>query len=228
MELTQEDGITPGIYRTLFNTAHGVPGIREPRYESHKISTILERLRLIKGECIRFQERAYFQTIEDFLETWSQGYIEGSPLEKKGFELFYVNWKRGSPFFKIGEHEGIRMMGDREDLKPIMILGDNNGMNDQDGYLNLGVNDFRNQTSLVYRLKLNMMDGNREESIDLTSNNPKQLRTDLRYYLYDGQQKFPIDSPNPSKSRDNAWTAIGINPLRVYEEIENMGFIFLG
>lgn len=226
--LTQEDNIRPGIYRTSLSNVHGVPGIREPQFESHGVPVVLERL--IKGDSI--QKRTYFQTVKDFLEAWHQGYTTGqsqfgtSSIEPKGFELFYVNWKPDSPFSKIGEHEGIRMMGDRADLNPIMILGDNNGMNDQKGYLNLGVNDFRNQISLVYRPSWDEIGEGRGEQVDLTSNTLKQFRNDLRYYVWNGQQKFPINSPNILKSLYNMWTAVGINPLEVYKEIENMGFVF--
>jgi hypothetical protein len=237
MKLSKEEGIKPGIYRTIFSHMRGVPGIREPRFDEsipHLLEELAEEDELFDPNFKLPEEgakrgywpkRTFFKSIKEFMDTWKKGYELGVSqfgtnriYNKLGFELFYVNWKPGSEFFSFGDHEGISMVGSRADLNPIMILGDNNGMNDPSGYINLGVNDFRTQKVLVFR--------GEHEKIDLTSKIKKPLRDDFCYYGRSGPDRFPFRSPNNLKSFQNMWTAVGINPLEVYQEIENMGFVF--
>ncbi|MBL7056584.1 hypothetical protein ISS07_06745 [Candidatus Woesearchaeota archaeon] len=253
MQLTEQElkHITPGIYRTSFSFVNGVPGLRDAEFESADITRTLTDLVVSDqtqegfseaitgsedvGEKGHFPKRTYFPSIDSFLDAWKRGYESGvsqfgtNPVYNKlGFELFYTNWHPGSEFFSFGDHEGIQHMGDRADLNPLLILGDNNGMNDQRGYLNLGVNDFRNLKVLVYResdeegwtIKDN------EQDVDLSSSNPKQLRTDIRYYVWPGENEFPFHSPNSLKSAHNMWTAVGISPLEIYSSVEKFGFVF--
>src|SRR3989338_1709908 len=118
-------------------------------------------------------------------------------------------------------------MGDRPDLNPILILGDNNGMNDQEGYLNLGVNDFRTLKVFVYRdVEKNGFIARKKGKPDLTLRTPKHLRDDLQYYVWPGEDRFPFNSPNNIKSLHNMWTAVGISPLEIYSAIEKLGFVF--
>lgn len=265
MQLTSEDGILPGIYRiNLGNHVYGVPGIREPENEDWKISNLLAEL-FVEDEPFdpdfklpekdpgrgHWPKRTYFSGIEDFLDTWKRGYeSERSQFgtnkysNKHGFELFYVNWHPDTPFFKIGDHEGIHYMGgERADLRLPIILGDNNGMNDQYGYLNLGVNDFRTQKVLVFRERrfgyedeLHLRDKrfkpkNRNQTQKfrksaLTREIPKPLRDDLHYYCWSGEDRFPFISPNNLKSLHNMWTAVGIDPSEIYKAVEDLGFVF--
>ena len=246
----EQERFTPGIYRTSFSHVNGVPGLRDAEFESAEIDTILKKLRLEdmtnKGfsELITGNEkpiekgdwpkRTYFPSIDSFLDAWKKGYETkisqfgtNQFYEQLGFELFYVNWKPGSDFHNIGDHKGVKYVRDRADLDPKMILGDNNGMNDQNGYLNLGVNDFRTQRALVYReFDKDGYKTKNEGTIDLTPNNPKLLRGDIRYYVWTSHQEFPIKSPNSLKSAHNMWTTIGIDPKEIYAAIERMGFVF--
>ena len=174
MLLFEKYQIQPGIYRIKFGHINGVPNLREASYTGLNITEITQKLikedmckkglsNIITGnepilETGVFPKRTYFSSIEDFLETWKRGYElnvsqfgYNNVYEKLGFELFYVNWDKTSEFFKFGKHKGIRYIGDRADLNPIIILADNNGMNDQNGFLNLGINDFRTEKVLVYR-----------------------------------------------------------------------------
>lgn len=255
MQLTQEDGIRSGIYRiNLGNFVYGVPEIREPENKDWKIPNLLGKLAkedkqftsIPNREKGHQPKRTYFSSINEFLDTWKKGYESGrsqfgtNPVyEKQGFELFYVNWKPGTEFFSFGDHEGIHYMGgERADLDPIIILGDNNGMNDQFGYLNLGVNDFRTQKVLVYREKEHgytdepHLRDRRFKKTDvfrkkaLTPEITKPLRDDLHYYVWPGEDGFPFTSPNNLKSMHNMWTAVGIDPLEIYQKVEDMGFIF--
>lgn len=271
MQLTEEDGIKPGIYRIDFSFVHGVPGIREPENEDCKIPKILERLieedkLFTKGSLFdqdgRFCKRTYFPTITNFLRVWKKGYETGTSqfgtsrvYEKLGFEMFYVNWKPGTDFFEIGKHKGVSQLGEtrmdgsklREDLEPIIIIADNNGMNDQYGYLNLGVNDFRTRKVLVFREEdlghtdeIHLRDRRYKQKLPtleskerirfrpkaLTLVTPKNLRDDVNYYVWGGSDKFPFHSPNNLKSLHNMWTAVGISPLEIYAAVEDMGFVF--
>lgn len=251
MHLTKgEFGISPGIYRTGFSNVNGIPGLRPAEFESANIPQLLEKLiaedqtqhglsaiitgKEKQGEDGDWPQRTYFPSIEAFLDAWKRGYKTkvsqfgtNQYYNKLGFELFYVNWKPSSDFFSFGNHEGIKYMGDRPDLNPILILGDNNGMNDLTGYLNLGVNDFRTLKVLVYR-ELNEQGRavRNEGAIDLTPAAPKNLRDDLNYYAWAGEDKFPFNSPNSLKSYHHMWTAVGISPIEIYSAVEKLGFVF--
>ena len=230
----RKQGIEPGIYRfDTISHVWGVPGIRtDEDFDLKKeLNKLIEKEKTYTGIVDRdkgdFPRRLYFPTIEAFLETWKKGYEQGKPsfgtnivYDKLGFELYYYNWDSQSDFFKIGDHTGIIQMGKRLDLDSIMILGDNNGMNDQRGYLNLGVNDFRRLKSYTFR------DKKRGEKINLTSSEIKLLRNDISYYVFDVRDTFPFGTPNSLKSSGNMWAAIGINPHDVYAEVEKMGFVF--
>lgn len=252
MHLTKSEleHMSPGIYRTNFNSTNGVPGLRPAEFESSNVPRVLEKLiaedltqrglpARITGiektdERGYWPQRTYFPSIETFLEAWKRGYETSvsqfgtnQVYNKLGFELFYVNWKPGSPFFAIGDHEGIHVVGKRQDLNPILILGDNNGMNDQEGYLNLGVNDFRCLKVLVYRDEDEKGFLRRKKGKpNLTVRTPKHLRDDLNYYVWPGPDRFPFQPPNSLKSLNNMWTAVGINPRDVYSAIERLGFVF--
>ena len=251
MKLTAEElaHISPGIYRTKFSHINGVPGLRSVEPESRDISRLLIDLisqDLTRGglsavvtgeekidESGHWPQRTYFPSIEAFLDAWKRGYDTGvsqfgtnQVYNKLGFELFYVNWKPGSEFFSFGDHTGIEYMGNRADLNPIIILGDNNGMNDQSGYLNLGVNDFRTLKVLVYRELDNGRVVENVGKIDLTPATPKHLRDDIHYYVWSGPDRFPFGSPNSLKSSHNMWTAVGISPLEIYSALEKLGFVF--
>ncbi len=243
MLLSEKNQIQPGIYRTKFAHIHGVPNLRESSYADLNITEITQEL-IKKDMCEKglsnivignepiietgvFPKRTYFSSIEDFLGTWRRGYElnisqfgYNSVYEKLGFELFYVNWDKTSEFFKFGNHKGIKYIGKRADLNPIIILADNNGMNDQNGFLNLGINDFRTEKVLVYR-------DDESEKENEFKDSPKILRDDRLYYFpFDEKDKFPFESPNPLKSMSNNWTMIGISPLEVYFEVEKLGFVF--
>ncbi len=247
----EQESILPGVYRTSFNYTNGVPGIRPAESNSFNIPLELEELikedltkkghhEIITGKekpSVRgdWSKRTYFPSIDSFLDGWKKGYETNvsqfgtnQVYNKLGFELFYVNWKPNSDFFAFGKHEGIQYIGDRADLNPILILADNNGMNDQRGYLNLGINDFRKLKVYVYRKTDD--EGFRirdKDKIDLTGNSPKILRNDLLYYTdYHEVEEFPFDSPNSLKSAKNMWTAVGISPIDIYSAIEKLGFVF--
>lgn len=244
----EQERFPVGIYRVNFNKVNGVPGVREAEFERSDISTILHTLidedmtRAGFSETITGEEdvglnghwpkRTYFADIEQFLDAWARGYETGisqfgtnQVYNKLGFEMFYVNWKPETDFYSFGDHAGITMMGRRADLDPVIIIGDNNGMNDQEGYLNLGVNDLRSQRVLVYR-KTDANGFPDEENVDLAPSHPKQLRSDIRYYVWPGEDRFPFRSPNSLKSDGKMWTSIGISPLDIYAAVEARGFVF--
>jgi len=231
MNLSLEDGINSGIYRTAFSHVNGIPEIREVDDE-YSIRKICDKL--IKEDGIQdIPTRTYFPTIDEFLEAWKTGYTENksqwdrNPAYRKfGFEMFYINWKPSTEFFEIGNHKGIKNLRERMDLNPIMILADNNGMNDL-SYLNLGVSDFRTQKVLIFREQ--DISKRRSNAVDLTPNTKKLLieqDDNFSYYEPGENRGFPLTPPNTGKSYLNRWTAVGINPLSIYEAIENMGFVF--
>ena len=249
MQLTEEElkNIKPGIYRTDHLWNENVPRIiKDNRVGNNIVETLTS---IIEDDSILFpsnddtpihrrnDNRTFFPSSKSFLDTWMDGYREGESQfgENKfynnlGFELFYVNWHEGSDYFSIpesiGTHNGISIHGDS--LDTIMICSDINGMCDQSGYMNLGVNDFRNQKVLIYRAK-GENDG--QEPYQPTSyselpDKTKQLRDDLNFYLWDGKERFPFNSANPGKSGGSKWHTIGISPLEIYAELEKKGFVF--
>ena len=60
----------------------------------------------------------------------------------------------------------------------------------------------------------------------LTKEIIKPLKDDLHYYVWPGPDRFPFKSPNNMKSLHNMWTAVGIDPLEIYQAVEDMGFVF--
>ena len=254
MELSKRDGnIKPGIYRrSLFSRMNGIPGILNAEYENQSVENILKNIlkddmvlqgysKIVDGneEISKnnyWPKRTFFKSIDDFLKTLIRGYKLGvsqfghNQIENElGFELFYVNWKPDSEFYRIGSHEGLRG-GNNPFLinNSIIILGDNNGMNDKSGFLNFGVNDFRNEKVLVFKYVDD--DGFREYDREENYFGPenKLLRDNLYYYSSgrcDGEE-FPFKSPNILKSTQNHWTLIGIPPHEVCAAVERIGFQF--
>jgi len=69
MNLSLEDGINSGIYRTAFSHVNGIPEIREVDDE-YSIRKICDKL--IKEDGIQdIPTRTYFPTIDEFLEAWT-------------------------------------------------------------------------------------------------------------------------------------------------------------
>lgn len=249
MQLTQKELkiMKPGVYRADHLWNENVPGVIENNNVGNNIVRTLNEI--IEDDLVLFpsndetpnhrrnNNRTYFPSAKSFLDSWMEGYEQGESQfgENKfynylGFELFYVNWHEGSDFFSFpehfGTHSGISSYGDK--LDPIMICSDINGMCDQSGYMNLGVNDFRDQRVLVYRAKGELDGQEPYESTPYSEllSKSKQLRNDIQFYLYDGTERFPFDSANPGKSGGSKWHMVGISPLDIYSELEKKGFVF--
>lgn len=108
-----------------------------------------------------------------------------------------------------------------------MIASDINRMNDQHGYMNVGINDFEHERVLVWR---GVFEDDLSNPIpyDLVWKFRKQLQDDLHFYCWDGKQTFPFESPNCLKSAGihGDWTMVGFEPEELYDAFRKIDFIF--
>lgn len=177
--------------------------------------------------------RTYFPTPGEFLDTWIEWYRKWDSLfwntiyDAMGFEMQYVDTDPESKFFKIWEHAWLNDIESRgvKVLNPIMLCADANEICDQDGYMNLWVNDMRDQSVKVYRWRGKY---NTDIPYNIVGKEvfKKKLRKNKSYYLYDSPEKFPFESVNLLKSWGNIWHMIGFSPLSVYEKLKELGFTF--
>jgi len=236
MQLTERElkYISPGIYRFSHRMV-GPPNLDEP--ENDGLIKILTELRAEVPDVSRGTNVGYIKSPEQFLDTWIKGYVDFPDTAEdwrdpgyvasrgKGFELFYVNWHPEDTHCRIGDEEMVWLDGSR--LRFMMLASDINGMNDQHEYMNVGINDFNNERVLVWR-------GRYENRIkipyaELPKIAQKPLRDDLHFYVWDGPDRFPFDSPNLAKSSgwvNGVWTMIGFSPEAVYSKFQNLGFVF--
>ncbi|MBI2147771.1 hypothetical protein HYU19_04840 [Candidatus Woesearchaeota archaeon] len=220
--------ITPGIYR-FSHIPVGKPNTENP--DNDRLIRIL-RKRMDTSPDLAHPD--FYPTPADFLSTWMRGYVDFPDTsgkypdtshlnpEEKGFELFYVNWDSRHPHFRIDAHDGISSAG-RVEYR--MLVSDINGMCDQRGYMNLGVNDLKKERVLVFR-GLDAED--RPIPYAELAGIDKLLRDNLHFYVWDGKQRFPFDSPNLLKSGGarGTWTMVGFEPEAVYDALKNLEFHF--
>src|SRR3989344_6218088 len=228
MKLTPQEAehMESGIYRGTIWVEP--PNMRQP--ESDEFIAELKRVRHSQMEgCPNF-----YPTSDAFLEAWITGYRDfpdtaGAYEDRsyinprvKGFELDYINWHPGSRYFSIGGTDALFAEDTR--FHRFMIASDINGMNDQYGYMNVGINDFENERALIWRGVLNdaLSDKLPYQTV---WNMKKPLREDLHFYLWSGKENFPFESPNCLKSGgvDGQWTMIGIEPEEVYNAFVKRG-----
>ena len=242
MELTPQEleHISPGIYRFSHRLV-GRPNLDDPDNDG-----LIKTLTEVKGQKGPDNGRLpnYVASPEEFLDLWMKGYGDFPDTagqypdqghlapRSKGFELFYVNWHPEDPHHRIGGREMTRAGGER--LEYMMIASDINGMNDQSGYMNVGVNDFDHERVLVWR-------GKKPDEVfefggpipynELPHIESKPMRDDISFYVFNHPDRFPFDSPNLLKSAggggaNGVWTMIGFKPEAVYSKLQDMGFVF--
>lgn len=221
--------INPGIYR-FSHAMEGPPNLNDPHDELVKLLKRIRTTRIVQDY------PDFYPDPSQFLSAWMRGYRDFPDTSKlyldrsylspqvKGFELYYVNWHPSASHFKIAGRKGITPASR---LKHTMLVSDINGMCDQRGYMNVGINDFTRRSVLVWR-------GEDEEThepipYEKLADMDKRLRDDLHFYVWSGKENFPFDSPNLLKAAGvrGTWTIIGYEPEEVYSELQKLRFIFL-
>ena len=236
MQLTKQElgHISPGIYRTS-HLPYGSPNLKDPNNDG-----LIKELKGLttSADPDKGKYKDFYKSPDEFLDTWIKGYLDFPdtagkfkdeshllPLAK-GFELFYVNWHPEDPHYRVGGRELV-FNGSR--LEYIMLASDINGMNDQKGYMNVGVNDFENERILVWRGKDDKIRNIPYQ--ELPNITKKTLRDDISFYVWDYPEEFPFHSPNLLKSYSaggykGTWIMIGFNPEDVYAKFKELGFVF--
>lgn len=231
MKLTEQEAqhIIPGIYRGSIWI--DPPDLKEPDNDEF-IRQARQLRQTSPDDCPDFHP-----TPHAFLSAWITGYRDFPDTREevndrgysnprvKGFELEYINWHPESRHYTIAGNEGLFAQGTR--FHRTLLASDINGMNDQRGYMNVGVNDLVNERVLVWR---GVYDGDISEPIPYREvwSAEKIFREDLHFYVWNGKENFPFISPNPLKARGvgGDWTMVGFEPEEVYDVFKKMGFVF--
>ncbi len=179
------------------------------------------------GEILSIHERGifgtpqFFETVDLFLEALMNGYKTGElgaklDTRKKGFQLGYVDWDENSPYYRIGDWEGLNQF---VAVESILIATDLNGLIDDRDYVSLGINDFDNRRILAYKPREELSNPR------LTALwKEKRLMEDEPVYLWK-DENFPFQSKNPLKAAPYNWMMVGLKPQDVYDGFRKPGFV---
>ncbi len=228
--MTESKRIIPGIYHTILPPA-GEPSLKKHRewcinkereLRLRPIDDLLEEIIRIHNSGVLGMPQ-FFGTADSFLEAWMNGYKTGESgvklhSRKKGFQLEYVDWDEKSPYYRIGDWEGLDLFGA---VESIIIATDLNGLVDDRDYISLGINDFDNRRVLAYKPREKLSNPRLRASWK-----EKKLMEDEPVYLYVGGESFPFKSKNYLKASPCTWIMAGLKPQDVYDGFRKLGFVF--
>jgi len=243
MRLNEEElkHIAPGVYRGLGRSL-GPPFHINDKHDEGLVAA-LAKIRKSEWEAHGKKYPNYVSSPSEFLDMWIAGYKEfpktsdqyfdGGHLspKDKGFELYYVNWREGHSHNVIARTNMVYEARELKRLQPVMLASDINGMNDQKGYMNVGINDFESKRVLVWRSNDESFYDRKNVPYDVVVKiNPKVMHDDIKFYVWDIPDHFPFESPNLLKSgrggANSHWTLVGFEPQEVYAKFQQMGFVF--
>ena len=213
-----------GIYRMTAGFPFGEPDLRKHitwcRKNNRKpnLIPIDKKLKEIRSmqDGLKKGHQYYCEDPLSFFKLWREGLLQ---RDIKGFELQYVNWVEGTPYYKIGEWEGVNDFGR---VEGIVIASDLNGLVDDKDFTSLAVNDFDRLRVLAYKPKEEVHEKNKgrwEENLLMENEDP---------YIswFHKPAEFPFSSLNPLKSAPYTWISVEYSPQEIYNALKDIGIKF--